>query len=251
MNGVNTAEAKAQRAQLEAQLQEAEAALEETQTEHLFELQEAALDKFISDLEATFNDANDTIAATFEEFAESLTSLLNASAGTDIASSLGKITALLMGDDFKLDLSNLNSSDGTLPTLGSVPAGNETGSNSNVEQAFTNAGGSITVSQEEFLSTFSKDMVGVANLLSGLQAETARVNSILQGSIVKELQGIETKMEQNSVTIDNHYDSLLTVNGAVDSTVVSNLNRLTQDIIEQTTNSIIAQLKSAGIYPNR
>ena len=58
-------------------------------------------------------------------------------------------------------------------------------------------------------------------------------------------------MEQNSVTIDNHYDSLLTVNGAVDSTVVSNLNRLTQDIIEQTTNSIIAQLKSAGIYPNR
>ena len=257
----------------------------------MFDLESQALDKFISDLEKTLNDANKNVKETFEEFAERLTELLNSSATADVASSLGKIFNLLMGDNFVADLSGLEEKEypigGTTDNqevsqpvvtpevkeqydqikeeVTDVSHGVETisdqiedESNEIVEEITDVALGARAISdqleeytplsQSEYLSQLNVDVSSIAPMLKNMYSETAGIYDLIQDDVAKQLTSIEKKINNQATTVNVRYDSLIRVNGAVDSVVVRDLERFADKIVNETRSTIIRDLQSAGFY---
>ena len=282
LNGVNTAEAKAQRAQLESQLKDAEDKLADTQTEHLFDLESQALEKFISDLEKTLNDANKSVKETFEEFAERLKFLLDSSASADVAKSLGNIFELLMGSDFTADLSGLTekiidsgkTEDSTsssttteetvdIPEVQPEPSQKEVELIEDIEDAISDVALGVSevsdkqddqyvqMNKLDYLSSLNIQASKLTSATRNLANDTSNIYSTMQKDIAKQLSSIEKKLDNQSVNVSVRYDSLIRVNGAVDSMVVRDLERFANQVVNQTRATIINDLKSTGVYRSR
>lgn len=85
LSAVDTAAAKAKKAQLEAQLAEAEESLEETKAEHELTLQTDALDDFLENFRKSMDDASKTTKEILQEQADIIQSAKEMSEGFQIA----------------------------------------------------------------------------------------------------------------------------------------------------------------------
>jgi DNA repair exonuclease SbcCD ATPase subunit len=97
LEGIDTAESKAKIAQLQSDLQDAKDQLKDTKTEHMFELEEKALDEFIVNLDKTLDDTTKTVSETFEEFINSVQKLIGTAGSIDTSSVWTHLYGTLLG----------------------------------------------------------------------------------------------------------------------------------------------------------
>lgn len=225
LNNISTADALAQKAQLEAQLAEAEESLEDLQIEHQFDLETQAFDNFIADLDKTLTDANDTVYETFEEFAATIKEILSAASGADVEGAIQNITDLLMGEGYKdpsFEAGSFSTSNGTYTPL----------------------------SQSDFLTGlgFTNPSTLDANAhLSNMNDLLAQIFDNMATKITTEIEDLAKNANQNNITINQNYDSLLNVNGSIDKTVVDSVEALLRESYSYTREKLYAELQKLGI----
>ena len=96
LNGVNTAEAKAIEQQKKAQLADLQDEFNDMVKEHEFDLSEAALNKFIEDLDKTLDDAMENVQKFFEDFIKDLRESLEAAKGADVNGVLKQLADIIL-----------------------------------------------------------------------------------------------------------------------------------------------------------
>lgn len=233
LNGVNTAEAKALEAQKKAALQTAQEALEDLQMQHQFELSTNALNKFLEDLDKTLDDANDTIDKTFEKFAQDLKDILGVAENADVQTAYDNIYSLLLGTDAKVTSAMTN----TTPTVGSTTS-TTSGSTGSTSQY-------VEISPNEFLSTLSSTMTNIIvpkfDLTNGY---LDNIQTLLQSKLVPDVSNMASN-NNNNVQLSFQAPKI-EVNGAVDATVVRDLQALLDQSSDYTMQKMFAELRKMG-----
>lgn len=233
LNGINTAEAKARRAQLEASLADAEKAQEELITEHTFDLQEDALQALIENLENTLNDTAKTLKETFEEFADTITNALAKASGADVEASLTKVLGLYMGNK---GFTRVPETTGiTIPPHPDYD-----------EPIIRNSGNTyIPISQPDYLKSLDANVTDTNLYLGGWQNSLDNIYNLLDNKL-SYLNDSQTNNNSN-INVTLNYDNLINVTGSVDATVVKDLEKLTNEIISKTKKSLGDDLKKLGV----
>lgn len=231
LNGVSTAAAKAQRAQLEAQLAEAKQSREDLITEHTFELQTDALQALLDDLDKTLTDTAKSIKETFEEFADVVSNALAKAGSADVDSSLGKILSLYMGSGYTPVSATTGISESTRTV--------------NDEPIYYESYKYTPVSQSDYLTSLNANALDANLYLSEWQNSLNNIYSLLDDKL-SYLNNIQTN-NSNNVNITLNYDNLINVTGSVDATVVKDLEKLSKDIVIQTKKSLADDLRKLGV----
>lgn len=227
---------------MQSQLTAAEEELQDLQTQHEFSLQEDALNKFISDLDETLNSANESVAETFEEFAETLKNLLDASNSADVESSYQKIWDLLMGEGFK----PIPATAGITDKAVYVPVTNtqEPIQIDTSPSPITTENGTYTpVTQDEYLSGLSMATTDITSYLDS----TVNYLSSMNGSInelTKTIKNISSLSGDVNVTIN--YDNLINVDGNVRSDDIFDPNKA-YIFIDQMKTALWEDLRKVGL----
>ena len=107
----------------------------------------------------------------------------------------------------------------------------------------------MQISQSDFLNSLSATLNN--SILPQFQLTNGyldNIQTLMQSRIVPDLSNVAQKIENNGdVNVNLHYDSLLNVNGSVDATVVSNLQKLLKDSAEYTKKDIFDELNKLGL----
>lgn len=232
LNAVETAEAKARRKQIESDLETAREEFEDMQMEHQFQLESDALDKLVEDMENALDTSAKTIQETFEDFAQTITDLLETANSADVQTPYQKILDLLMGEGaVKYSSSTID----ITPTT------------STLSSAYT------PVSTSDFVSSINSDLselkVDYSSYLSSMQDSMYKIYQEMTDRIAGNVETIakNTSNSSSNVTINQSYDSMLHVDGSVDATVVKNLEKLLKQSYEYTREKLYAELKKAGL----
>lgn len=231
LNGVSTAAAKAQRAQLEAQLAEAKQSREDLITEHTFELQTDALQALLDDFDKTLTDTAKSIKETFEEFADVVSNALAKAGSADVDSSLGKILSLYMGSGYTPVSATTGISESTRTV--------------NDEPIYYESYKYTPVSQSDYLTSLNANALDANLYLSEWQNSLNNIYSLLDDKL-SYLNNIQTN-NSNNVNVTLNYDNLINVTGSVDAAVVKDLEKLSKDIVIQTKKSLAEDLRKLGV----
>lgn len=182
-----------------------------------------------------------------------------------------------MGSDFTADLSGLvdkvietgnktedstetstTTEETTIPEVQPKPSPEEVELIEDIEDAITDV--SLGVSEvsdkqdDQYVQMNKLDYLGslniqaskLANVTQGLANNTSNIYSTMQKDITKQLSSIDKKLDNQAVNVTVRYDSLIRVNGAVDSMVVRDLERFSNDIVNRARDSIINDMRSVG-----
>lgn len=223
LEGVTGAAAAAQRARLQEQLSEAEEDLNDTQTEHYFDLAEDAL-----------SDLKDTIKDEFDEKWEKLGADLDAMLELmSDANALADLNASAVSNT----LTNLLAYYGINAKTTGIDAAFASGKkriNRNLIGLSNESGNEILVTKNGIISRFNPgDGVLPANLSERLYtlAQTIKPNSSLGNS---SLSGVNSS--NRTVGVTQHYDSLINIEGSADAATVEDLKRMSSDLLEKSYN---------------
>lgn len=96
LSGVGDAASKARLKALDAELKEAQEDLDDTVFEHSIQVESDALDKLIEDMTNALNDSTKTIQQTFEDFAKTVSSVMEAAGKADTGSIYDKVINFIM-----------------------------------------------------------------------------------------------------------------------------------------------------------
>ncbi len=107
LEGINTTEAKAKLATLNAELNDKQEALADTQKEHEFDIITNALDELSKKLSEDLDKTDETIYESFENYYKKIKDLLSSANGVDANKSLNKIIGML-SEISGVDLSAIN-----------------------------------------------------------------------------------------------------------------------------------------------
>lgn len=241
LNNIEGAYAKAQRAALTAQLAEANEQIEDIKLEHQFDLEDQALSELVERLEEALDTTGQTIQETFEEFSSVVTDALNSSALVDTSGALQNIYSLLMSNGGALPIT-------TAPIVSSEV---RTTSGGTVVSA---SGTSYTpIDLDAFLSKLAPQFDSSIEKVIPSLTEISDWSKVIQNSLTKSLiPSVEALVnKQQPVNVDVHYDSALTVNGAVDATVLRDMRQFSNDIINRTRSTIYNDLRQLGLFTIR
>jgi len=232
LNGVNTAEAKALQKQKEMALETAQEALEDLQMQHQFELSTNALSQFLEDLDRTLDDANETIDKTFEKFAQDLKDILGVAENADVQTAYDNIYSLLLGTDAKVTSAMTN----TTPNVGSTTP--------TTSGATSSSSGYVEISPNEFLSSLSSTMTNIIvpkfDLTNGY---LSNIQTLLQSKVAPDV----AKMASTNNNVNLSFQApKIEVNGAVDATVVRDLQALLDQSSDYTMQKMFAELRKMG-----
>ncbi len=244
LEGVETAEAKAKRATLEAQLSEAQDDLNDTINDHMFDLSQDSLNDMKDVLQDAFDDKWDNISSNLEEIAS-----LMAAANTLTASSTATINDTLneLLRFYGIDPVSTGIKKTTGYASGTKRAKKD-------ETAWVNEYGTelmVSPTDNAILAGIKKDTgiipAGLTdNLFDWGEIDPAHFIS----SMTRKLND-RSSTGQTGTSINQHYDSLLNVEGNVDSTVVSDMEKLTQSFYkgayEYTVKEIARDARKVGI----
>ena len=198
-----------------------------------------ALDKFIEDLEETLNKANNTVYHTFEEFANTVQSLIDEAALKDTSESLQKIVNLIAGNGTAL-VDGLETAITNTSVQATVTSDKENGNLVDISNVAENTRFiELLQSTNNIVSTMNDDIRGK---LSDLYEKATSIDN-----------NISTIANNNNfeVSVTNNYDSLLNVEGSVDAKVLSNLKEILEESYKYTSEKLIKDLNSLGFYRNQ
>ena len=245
LEGVEGAEGAAKRAKLNAQLKESQDDLNDTINQHMIELSQDALNK----LKETLQEANDDKWNELSQDLGKITELmatanaLSSAQSSAITNTLNQLSNFYGIDSFDTSLSGyIGYANGT------------TGVNKNrlvwtnehkkPEMIVRKSDGAILVPLNQGDGVIPNNMVG--NLFEW--------GSQTPQEFIKDLVGntpVIPQTNNTSTNIEQHYDSLIQVQGNVDSTVVTDLNKLTKDLYkgayEYTIKEVTKDARKGGL----
>ena len=244
LEGVETAEAKAKRATLEAQLSDAQDDLNDTINDHMFELSQNSLNDMKDVLQDAFDDKWDSVSGNLEEIADFM-----AAANTLTASSTATINDTL---------------NELLRFYGVDPV------STGIKKAAGYASGTKRANKDEtaWVNEYGTElMVSPTDnaILAGVKKDTGIIPAGLTDNLfdwgeidpAHFISSMTRKLNDRSSTgqigtsINQHYDSLLNVEGNVDSTVVSDMEKLTKSFYkgayEYTVKEIVRDARACGV----
>ena len=226
LNNIDTSEAKAQRAQLLAQLKDAEDALADLEQEHIFDLENQAYDDYLQKLQDILDDSNKSIEETFEYFAATVKQLVDIASGADTSQAEQNITDLILGTGHTTPATNLPKE---TPSVG--------------------YNGTYTpLSSSDYVSSIQAVQIDPDTLTSFLRTYDIALTNIQNALLKNIVPDVSTiaKDGGNNANISLNFDKLLEVKGNVDSTVISDLKKFSKDITDDTLSKLFSELKKAG-----
>lgn len=248
LEGVETAEAKAKKAKLEADLSEAQDDLNDTITDHMFDLSQDSLDDMKDVLQDAFDDKWDNLSGNLEEITNLMAAAnnLTTSSATTINDTLNELLKYYGIDPV---------STGVKSTVGYASGTKRVGKD---QDAWVNELGTelmVSPSDSALYVGMRKD-TGVlpADLTQNMFEWGALNPSDYLGDTIAAMQRLldsGQKTTQLGNVVNQYYDSLLNVEGNVDSTVISDMKKFTQSFYkgayEYTVKEIVRDARKVGI----
>ena len=261
LSDATDAATKAKLAQLKAELAEKEDALQETKDEHTFNLQIDALDEFSNSL----TDALDSSAKSVEEIlkeqkeiVESAKELSKASADST-NKTIDLLTSFYSGMGISIDGTELmppttQTADSGTPNTGTaIPDLNPDNNENLLVSAINKTTDTTEQFRQETIDRFTKLLEEHGLLPEMISAAFPWENVImprLNEGIDRLNEFIQTKEDAQSVVINNHYDSLINVEGNVDKHVAKLLPEQLQQCYKYTTAQIYNDIHRIGSRKN-
>lgn len=261
LSDATDAATKAKLAQLKAELAEKEDALQETKDEHTFNLQIDALDEFSNSL----TDALDSSAKSVEEIlkeqkeiVESAKELSKASADST-NKTIDLLTSFYSGMGISIDGTDLippttETANGGTPNTGTaIPDLNPDNNENLLVSAINKTTDTTEQFRQETIDRFTKLLEEHGLLPEMISAAFPWENVImprLNEGIDRLNEFIQTKEDAQSVVINNHYDSLINVEGNVDKHVAKLLPEQLQQCYKYTTAQIYNDIHRIGSRKN-
>ena len=247
LNGIQNAESKAQKAKLEADLADAKDDLNDTMINHSFELSQDALNELKDILQDEFDDRWDNIGQDLDEVQKLMASAnqLTAAQTSTIGNALNKLLAFYGIDADMTDLNLFGNVTGYASGTKNVDKDKVAWTQENGEEII------IRRSDGAILTPLKQGDRVIPNDLSNNLFNWGRYNpQDFANSLAGKLPEIP-KVQPSSTTIEQHYDSLLNVEGNVDSTVVTDLEKFAkkfyQGSYQYTIKEIARDARKKGI----
>lgn len=219
LEGVVGAEAKAKRAQLQAQLKEAEDTLNETVNNHIMELSSTSLDDLKDVLQDEFDEKWEKIGSDLDSIKE-LLAAANTLTESSSKATYSTLTALL--DFYGIDAQATK--------IDKKFASGTNGVSRKLRALIGEDGQEIATTSNGLILTLNRgDGVIPADMTRNLLA-MARGTFSIPNSALSSINGL------SGTTINQHYDSLITIEGSADAATVEDLKKFSKDILEQSYN---------------
>lgn len=249
LNEVTTAEAKARKAKLEAQLKEAEDELADTKIEHEYDLQVKALDDWADKLEDALDDSTKTVQESLEsqkKIIEEAKELYKTSTDS-VNETMDKIVNFYSGMGMSIDGIDLTPKGGNISGADESAGLSASVGNSTSTQALIDS----LVDENGKIQT-DKGLVTPLPVID-VDEEMFKMMSYRIAPELKNLadsvQRLENYQVNNNqpVEINVHYDSLINVEGNVDEKAAKLLPQQLEQSFEYTTKKLYNQAFRAGI----
>lgn len=244
LEGVETAEAKAKKAKLQADLADQKEELNDTINEHLFDLSQDALDDLKDVLQDAFDDKWDAISGDLESITNLMAAAneLAASSANTISSTLNEILKYYGIDPVA---TGIQSAVGYASGKKRVDKDHVAITQEDGTEAIMLPDGSILTPLQENSTVFDADRTN--NLWKWGEISPANVLDNIKNPILD----IPINPEGRSISMTQNYDSLLKVEGNVDSTVVTDLKQFAKQFYkgsyEYTVKEIGRDARKVGI----
>lgn len=223
LEGVETAQAKAKRATYEAQLAEAKEDLDDTINQHIFDLSQDALNELKNTLQDAFDDKWDKINANLDDISSLMASanqLTSSSAGT-IISTMNKLL-----NHYGID-----------PVSSGVQAAYASGTRSvpkNLNALTNEKGNEIIVTKKGLITPMEHGEGVVPSYLTDRLYDLALNGVPIPNISVPDITLPDFNMP--STEVNQHYDSLINIEGSADAATVEDLKTLSKEILEKSYN---------------
>lgn len=222
LEGVNTAEAKAQRAKLQEQLSEAQEDLEDTERDHYFSMMQDALSDMKDTLQEQFDDK-------WEYLSQDLTKISNLiAAANDLATTNADRIERTLTD--LLSFYGINAGETGVDEAYKRHAAGSRRIRSGHIGLSSERGNEIIVTKNGIISHFNPgDGIVPADLTERLYnlAQSVKPGSSLGRPNIGKIS------PSSGITINQNYDSMLNIEGSADAATVSDLKRMSKDLLEK------------------
>lgn len=237
------AEAKAKRATLEAQLAEAQQDLDDTITDHMFDLSQDSLNDMKNTLKEAFDDKWDEMFSNLQDISSLMAAAnsLTASSTATINSTLNELLRFYGIDPV---------STGVKSTVGYASGTKKTNKD---ENAWINEYGTellVSPTDNAIMAGLKK---GTGVIPAGFTDNLFDWGEIDPSHFINSMVGKLNNRSTNGVgnVINQHYDSLLNVEGNVDSTVVTDMQEFAKTFYkgayEYSVREIVRDARKVGI----
>ena len=210
LEGINTAEARAKMAQLQEKLSEAQEELEETKREHYFDLSSDALDEMQDVLKDEFDEKWKKLGIDLNDLKQLLADAdqISAQSASDVVATLNKLLAFY----------------GINPTASNIAtfAEGTRRISSSIVGLSNEAGSEILVTKNGIISHFNPGDGVIPSTL------TRRLYAMANGDLSSIGGGA-----MGAVEVNQHYDSLINIEGSADAATVEDLKRLSKDLLKE------------------
>lgn len=221
LEGVETSESKAQKARLEADLADAKDDLNDTMINHSFELSKDALDELKNILQDEFDDRWDNIGQDLDEIQKIMSAAneLTSAQTHAVGSALNKLLSFYGIDPVSTELNQFGNISGYASGTKSVDKDKVAWTQENGEEII------IRRSDGAILTPLRHGDSVIPNDLSNKLFEWGNYYpQEFANNLVSKLPNIP-KVESPNTVVKQHYDSLINVEGNVDSTVITDLQK--------------------------
>lgn len=247
LEGVETAEAKAQKARLEADLADKKDDLNDTIMNHSFELSKDALDELKTILQDEFDERWDNIGQDLNEIQKLIAAAneLTSAQSHIVGSALNKLLSFYGINPTSTDLNQFGNVTGYASGTRKVDRDKVAWTQENGQEVI------VRKSDGAILTPLSRGDSVIPNNLTNNLFDWGMYNpQEFADSLVRGIPDIP-KAQPPVTTVEQHYDSLLNVEGNVDSTVVTDLEKFAktfyQGAYKYTVNEITKDARRNGI----
>lgn len=247
LEGIETAEAKAQRARLEADLADKKNDLNDTIMNHSFDLSKDALDELKTILQDEFDERWDNIGQDLNEIQKLIAAAneLTAAQSHIVRSALNKLLLFYGINPTATDLNEFGNVTGYASGIRKVDRDKVAWTQENGQEVI------VRKSDGAILTPLSRGDSVIPNDLTNNLFDWGMYNpQEFADSLVRGIPDVP-KAQSPVTTVEQHYDSLLNVEGNVDSTVVTDLEKFAktfyQGAYRYTVNEIARDARKKGI----
>ncbi len=259
LSGAMDAATKAKLAQLKADLAEKEDALKETKDEHTYTLQIDALDEFAASLEEALDNSTKSLAEILEEHNKLMGDAkdLYQTVGGSVNSTLDKIKDLYSGTgtitgSTDIDLTpkgTETSRTGSTPSINITPTASSNESTSRIKDDPEDV--SLIIKQNmlkaaELFEKYGSELMNPERVFKvndqNMFEMVNRQFSVMAGTGQNIPDYVRNKNEQ-SVVINNHYDSLINVEGSVDKSFSKEFTENSDKLYKQITDRMYKEAR--------
>lgn len=238
LEGIDTAEAKAKKAQLEADLSEKQEDLDDTVNDHMLELSQKALDDMKDVLQEAFDDRFEYISSNLDEIVSimSAANKLTATSASTINSTLNK---LLAHYGINANSTGIDAAYATGTT--SVPK--------KLTGLFGEKGDEIAVMDKGLVATFNPGDGVVPSDLTKRLYDMAMGNLIVPNIDVPDITMPDIDMKNIGETnVTQHYDSLINIEGSADAATVEDIKNMKKELLQQSFEYTTKKLYNGSVH---